>query len=63
LDEVKSDEEEWARFETAFTAVTIEICCRKSQKGRDKKKPMQNDRTKTGITKSRQAWLMFKKQK
>jgi hypothetical protein len=39
LNEVK----EWTRFEIDSTAVATEMCCRKGQKGRDKKKPLQND--------------------
>jgi hypothetical protein len=40
--------------------VAIKICYRKSQKGRDKKTPLQNDRIKTGMIKKIQAWQMFK---
>jgi len=61
LNETKdSAGEEWTRFETDNTAVAIKIWCRKSQKGSDKKTPLQNDRIKTGTIKMIQAWQMFK---
>jgi hypothetical protein len=40
--------------------VATEMCCRKGQKGRDKKKPLQNDWIKTGMIKMIQPWQMFK---
>jgi hypothetical protein len=34
LDEVRSAEEEWAIFETAFTAVAIDICYTQESEGK-----------------------------